>query len=52
MMKQKKLLKELYDACLNKDKDKEQQLIRKEFDKIFKRVIKGKKFGPNWTIVR
>lgn len=49
MMKQKKLLRELYGACLNHNKEKEKFLIKKEFEKIFKRIAKGKKFNSKWT---
>lgn len=51
MMKQKKIVKQMYQACLEHNHEKEQELIKKEFEKIFKHQEKGKKFGTKWTIV-
>ena len=48
-MKQKKLVKEMYRACL--DHNLEQELIKKEFKKIFKHQEKGKKFNTKWTVI-
>lgn len=51
-MKQKKLVQELYNACLKGDKAREEELRKKEFEKILKHKAKGKPFGPKWTVVR
>jgi len=52
MMKQKKLVKELYKACFEHDAQKELQLNMKEFKKIFKHQEEGKKFNTKWTVIR
>ena len=51
-MKQKKLLKELYQACVRHDVEKQKELYLKELHKIFKHRAEGKSFGPKWTAVR
>lgn len=51
-MKQKNLVKNLYEACFNHDVDKIKQLRSKEFQKIFKRKQEGKTFDTRWTVVR
>ena len=52
-MKQKKLLKEMYRACLDHDVEKQRELNLIEYNKIFKHIHKGKKhFSPKWTIIR
>lgn len=51
-MKQKKLVKELFQACLNGDNEKIDSLREKEFKKIFKHKEKNKPFTTRWTLVR
>jgi hypothetical protein len=51
-MKQKKLVTEMYAACLVNDEAKILELKLKEFKKIIKRRGEGKAFNPRWTVVR
>lgn len=51
-MKQKKLVKEVYKACLDHDKEKLEKLLLEEFKKIFERKKEGKDFNPRWTVIR
>jgi hypothetical protein len=50
-MKQKKLVRKIYKACLAHDSDKLAKLKLIEFYKIFKRRKNGKGFTPRWTVV-
>jgi hypothetical protein len=51
IMKQRKLLQELYKACLTQNNKKIAEIQSEEFRKIFKHRDKGKPFGAKWTIV-
>lgn len=51
-MKQQKLVKEMYRACVIGDAVTRAQLLKKEFAKIIKRKQQGKIFTAKWTVVR
>ena len=51
-MKQSKLVKKMYRACLEHDADRQRELTLIEYGKIFKRKHTGKYFTPKWTIIR
>jgi hypothetical protein len=51
-MKQKKLLKKLYQACLSHDVKAISELRKTEFAKILKHRAEGKPFTGKWSVVR
>ena len=52
-MKQRDLVRELYQACFDHNVQKIQELRKEEFRKIFKRRAEGKAVHtPRWTLVR
>lgn len=51
-MKQSKLVAKLYQACIDHDAEKQQELCQKQFAKIIKHKAAGKSFDTRWHIVR
>jgi hypothetical protein len=51
-MKQKKLVKKLYQACLSHDDEAINDLKKKEFAKILKHRAEGKPFTGRWSVVK
>jgi hypothetical protein len=51
-MKQSKLIKQLYRACVEHDDKKIQQLRQEEYRKILKHKAAGKAFTACWTLVQ
>jgi hypothetical protein len=51
-MKQSKLVRKVYQACIEHDVEKQHELRRKEFAKIFKHKAAGKSFDTKWTLIR
>ena len=51
-MKQKNLVKEMYKACLDHDRERQLELGQKEFQKVFKHKQDEKPFNVKWTVIR
>ena len=51
-MKQRKLIKEMYIACLEKDFDRMRELYQIEYKKIFERKLSLKEFTGRWTVLK
>jgi hypothetical protein len=51
-MKQSKLVRKVYRACISHDAEKQQKLRRKEFAKIVKHKAAGKSFDTKWTLIQ
>ena len=51
-MKQKKIVEQVYQACVDHDTDKLRELCLKEFAKILKHKAQGKAFSTKWTVVQ
>jgi restriction endonuclease S subunit len=52
-MKQNKLVRKVYEACIENNLERLQELKRKEFEKIFKRRGNGNSsFGSKWTVIK
>jgi len=51
-MKQKNLVKQMYQACLDNDTEAIIELRKKEFEKVVKHRDKKKAFNGKWTVIR
>jgi len=49
-MKQGELVKQMYQACLNRDIGSQRKLFEREISKIIKRRETGKRFNSKWTV--
>jgi len=50
VMKQGELVKQMYQACLNRDVEGQRKLFEREISKIIKRRETGKRFNSKWTV--
>jgi hypothetical protein len=51
-MKQKKIIKEIYKACIDHDDERLAELRIEEFAKIIKHKAEGKAFTTKWAVVQ
>ena len=51
-MKQRKLVKKVYQACIDHDDERLAELRKHEFEKIIRRKEEGRKFTSRWSVVR
>jgi hypothetical protein len=51
-MKQQKLVKQVYKACVEHNVKRQQELRLKEFAKIVRHKAAGKSFDTKWTLVQ
>jgi hypothetical protein len=51
-MKQRKLVKAVYKACMEHDEERLAQLRKEEFAKILKRKAEGRPFNTRWMVVQ
>ena len=51
-MKQSKLIKKVYKACVDHDAEKQYKLRLKEFAKILKHKAEGKPFTHKWIVAQ
>lgn len=49
-MKQGELVRQMYQACLNRDTEGQRKLFQQEITKIIKRREAGKRFNTKWTV--
>jgi len=49
-MKQGELVRQMYQACLNRDAEGQRRLFQQEITKIIKRRQAGKRFNSKWTV--
>jgi hypothetical protein len=52
MMKQSKIVRKIYEACLDHDTEKLHKLRMEEFRKIIKRKSSCKPFTHKWVVVQ
>ena len=51
-MKQRKLVKQVYQACVDHDDAKLAELRKAEFEKIVRRKQQGRGFTGRWTVIK
>ena len=51
-MKQRKLIRKVYRACLEHDQESLHDLRLEEFRKIFKHRAEGKSFSAKWIVAQ